>query len=33
VWWPTREELARWYMESDETAAHRAAMLPKEDPQ
>jgi peptidoglycan/xylan/chitin deacetylase (PgdA/CDA1 family) len=33
VWWPTREELARWYMASDEAAAHRAAMLPKEDPQ
>ncbi|WP_448581477.1 polysaccharide deacetylase [Thermaurantiacus sp.] len=31
VWWPTREELARWYMESDEAAAHRAAMAPKED--
>lgn len=28
VWWPTREELARWYMESDEAAAHRAAMMP-----
>ncbi|MCS6987583.1 MAG: polysaccharide deacetylase [Sphingomonadaceae bacterium] len=26
VWWPTREELARWYMESDEAAAHRAAL-------
>ncbi len=26
VWWPTREELARWYMESDAAAAHRAAM-------
>jgi len=28
VWWPTREELARWYMESEEAAAHRAAMAP-----
>jgi allantoinase len=26
VWWPTREALARWYMESDAAAAHRAAM-------
>ncbi len=26
VWWPTREELARWYMESDAAADHRAAM-------
>lgn len=26
VWWPTREELARWYAESDAAAAHRAAM-------
>jgi peptidoglycan/xylan/chitin deacetylase (PgdA/CDA1 family) len=26
IWWPTREELARWYMESPEAAAHREAM-------
>ncbi len=34
VWWPTREELATWYMESDAAAAHRAAMMgAREDPQ
>jgi allantoinase len=26
VWWPTREELARWYAESDAAAPHRTAM-------
>ncbi|WP_448585313.1 polysaccharide deacetylase [Thermaurantiacus sp.] len=31
VWWPTREELARWYMESDAAAAHRAMMAPAEE--